>query len=281
MKQWFNIFSGSVPGSDHRTRFRNNEDSYIIISSWDRRGGIVSDGCGSGEKSEIGSWAISRFVNKAIKDYDRQIGFKQLQNSDARTNGSVKHFTTWIEHSVTKDISAFGKLFSQDDSEFYSRYMLATFVGFLMFDNITIIFHFGDGIYYVRFKDGSTEYHKLEYPDNAPPYITYNVLTRGVLPEESYQYQKMYYQTFITNDIESLLIATDGMELSTHQIDELLLDTPKLAKLEVTNTAWLQQRLQKLGATKTKVDWENQKTRRDLGMFSDDTTAILAKRVQT
>jgi hypothetical protein len=107
------------------------------------------------------------------------------------------------------------------------------------------------------------------YPNNAPPYLAY-----GLYKPEAINFE--IRDLLPTSELESLLIATDG-------IDDLV-------KVEDINQFWQEDRYFKnpdairrklaiLNREETKPDWNKRELIKRSGVLSDDTSLVVIRRI--
>jgi hypothetical protein len=189
----FKIASGSTIGYRHVDSYRNNQDS-VNVSEFDINGkkcivGIVTDGCSSGENSEVGSKLITPYIAKVSKDL---IEHNSINNLDF-------YLTICIINKMKSMVNTFGV---DDKVNFICNNLLFTIVGFVIYDNQFISFRYGDG-----YVNGT-----LIDENNVPNYIAYNLIKDHPniknLPYDKFQ---IVDNCEITDDFQ-YVIASDGIE---------------------------------------------------------------------
>lgn len=243
----FNIAYGSVMGSHHHRSMKNNQDAYRYIEKDDIQVGVVCDGCGSCQFSEIGAnYGASYFSSQLIK-----YGEALLDSEDP--NFKLSDLITVVRSYMISDLS----IKKLNNPEFTQSYLF-TIVGFLRIKDKVCIFHEGDGYYEIN---GDPT---LIDEQNQPSYIAYSVLGRV---------GKMHTHTFDVKDVQSFIVATDGMQHYLERGHE----TSEIFDQEFMfeNPAILERYLRKLNAPSIKLkDGEIQKSGYQL---FDDFTLIVGK----
>ncbi len=176
--------AGSVIGSEHRRIGKNNQDAFRVIQSAGCLVGLVADGCGSKVHSEVGAWLGVEIASQAIANY------LHIQRDTSPTQRLTTEFLVQLRQTI---IQAFPpQLFIQD-------YCLFTLLGFVITEQETVIFGCGDG--YMVLNGEVTHW---QFPHNAPPYLVYADAELDIFAQCP------------TADLQSLLIATDGVDDWNH-----------------------------------------------------------------
>ena len=195
MRNHFRITGASVPGSDHtqvgKPFWKNDQDAYFLCQDEFFTIGIVADGCGSGESSEVGAKIGVRLLAKEIAD------------SLNRESPSFEPAIPWRSIACRLDSRIFdlsnamgGKMAKTVEEHF-----LFSFVGFVVTPLKTTLFHCGDGSYAVNGRVTNLG----PFPNNAPPYFAYRTLRMDPGLE-------IATVEFDTSEIESVAVATDGTD---------------------------------------------------------------------
>ena len=168
----FEWAKGSVTGREHIRINKNNQDAVLIKSTADYVIGIVADGCGSKTHSEVGAWLGVEILVEAIANHLPQ----SLTEETLDTIGE-------------QVIDRLPKLSNFQD------YYLFTLLGFVVTSTDTIVFGCGDGLFSIN-----GDLSQLSFENNAPPYLIYPGTKLEV------------YQHIPTEELTSIVIATDGLE---------------------------------------------------------------------
>jgi len=275
MKNAFEIAGGTITGRVHKANGKNNQDAFYFRAEDDLIIGIVSDGCGSGMHSEVGAKLGSRLIAEMIRTYIN-LGCTSLPRvlDEVRLNFLVQ---------LQALVKNFGGSFSQTVVD----YFLFTLVGFVITEKETIVFSLGDGVVVIN-----GEIKKLgPFPNNAPPYIVYGITNTslGENNPELLQFKIDYLAK--TDDVECLLIGTDGADDLIASADKNL--PGKELLVGELNQFWLEDRyfrnidmvrrrlaavnidsvkyLRNVSSSITEVKKEN-------GLLLDDTTLVVVRR---
>lgn len=249
LNEQFMIQGGSVIGSYHHKGFKNNQDALTIETTEKAIIGLVADGCGSGKHSEVGAKLGVRFMANYLRQMieicpdELPVDWEYLLNLAAR--------------QFLLSLNQFNQCLGMVEKEDAYSYWLFTLVGFILTEEQTIIFSFGDGV--VSLNGEVTEIDQ----NNEPEYLTYGS------PKVEIQ------QDVPTSEVNSLLIATDGFSELFERGEEGLSLLGKNMKVQdlldfetgpkyLKNKALVQKRLNVLG--------NNNK------LLHDDTTVILVRK---
>lgn len=183
------IAGGSIPGSDHTMPgvpvWTNSHDAYYFDSGDSYAVAIVSDGCGSGLCSEVGSKIAVRILGQILKGLAVR---NVVPNWDR------------VRVQLLAQVSVMAQAMGVSLSEVVENYFLFTLVGVLAVGDKVFLFSCGDGMVSIN---GSA--NKLgPFKDNAPPYISY-----GILGQSSPQFVVAEYED---QDICTIAIGTDGVD---------------------------------------------------------------------
>ena len=252
----FEYAIGSIIGRNHVLAGKNNQDAYRIVANEKFIIAVMCDGCGSGKHSEVGAKLGARLVINAIADL-----LNQSPNQDLEI--SKPEFWDSVKINLLQKLKDFVSL-SNGDLEFVNDHLLFTILGAVITSSETVTFSMGDGAIAINGK--FTEIPP--YADNAPPYLAY-----GLYKPEALNFE--IRDRLPTSELESLLIATDG-------IDDLV-------KVEDINQFWQEDRyfknpdavrrkLAMLNREETKPDWNKRELIKRSGVLSDDTSLVVIRR---
>lgn len=208
------IAGGSIAGSDHskpgQPGYINNHDSF----SWKQNDkllvALVTDGCGSGKHSEVGSKIANTILVKTL--FDELHRLIEI-DPDFECN---ELFWQRIQSRIVSKLTVLVEFMGESISSIVNNYFLFTCVGVVMTPKTTYIFSLGDGMYAVN-----GEINELgPFPKNAPPYMMYT-LTGSSLFDESPELLKIQINEEIaTCNIQTLLLGSDGI-MDFMNIEEL------------------------------------------------------------
>jgi serine/threonine protein phosphatase PrpC len=252
----FEYASGSIIGRNHVFAGKNNQDAYRIVANEKFIIAVVCDGCGSGKHSEVGAKLGARLVINAIADLLNQ-------SSDQDLEISKPEFWDSVKINLLQKLKDFVAL-SSGDLEFVNDYLLFTILGSVIISSETVTFSMGDGAIAINGK--FTEIPP--YADNAPPYLAY-----GLYKPEAINFE--IRDRLPTSELESLLIATDGIS--------------DLVKVEDIHQFWqearyfknpdaIRRKLAMLNREETKPDWNKRELIKRSGVLSDDTSLVVIRK---
>lgn len=219
----FNIASASVIGSEHVRLNLNNQDSLLVTEDLNYLMGVVSDGCGSCQHSEVGSNLIVRLVSKHISMSLRGVEIRDVKQSIDYAHVNIVLALENIVSELADELidlidgeepfdgllpQHVEKILIKSRVNMVSKYLLSTVVGFYMNDEYTVIFSIGDGFYAIN-----EEITCLETEDetrNAPAYLAYNLIP-NVLENMRPEALRFSVKLFDTSCVDSLMIGTDGL----------------------------------------------------------------------
>jgi len=142
---------------------------------------IISDGCSSSKNSDIGARLLAHL-------------FKQYQ---------------LIPENIIMNLQQLSNMTDiiQINPEFLDSTLLIAF----MSDKKTTVNIFGDGGFYVKFKDGHFEYYLVDFDQNAPLYISYFL-------HDTYQ---NYYKYFPNQKISLIKVSGKDWNEATTEVEDL------------------------------------------------------------
>lgn len=201
----FRIAGGSVPGTYHtkpgQPGWGNNQDAFAWQTADDYLVAVVCDGCGSMPYSEVGSRIGSRvllaMLARALKQGD------ELSLADALSRESL---LTELRDGLAEAIAGIAR--SMDDAQRIDYTVMEHFLFTIMLVAMnakdTMICSFGDGVYSLNGNTVTVD----PAVGNAPPYIGQR-LVPGLMDEKFLEFR---VQALLpTNEVESVLIGTDGL----------------------------------------------------------------------
>jgi hypothetical protein len=237
------IAAAAVTGARHLRDGRNGQDA---VATWRADGvavAVVSDGCGSACGSEVGArLGASMFacsLGERLRDGQR-----------------VDDEATWA-HARRDVVSVIAEIATHACPNALHDQLLFTIVAAAASDDNAAVWILGDGAY--AFDDDA--YAIGPFPDNAPPYIAYDLLgTPGVARFE-----------IAPPAWRSIVIATDGAhDLGglAHFADERY----------VTHADALRRELAVASRTRDLIDWDARRIARTPARLQDDCAIAILRR---
>lgn len=266
----FAIAAGTVTGRDHLHSGRNNQDAFHVAACGDCSALVVCDGCGSSEHSEVGAFLGARWTATTLlqehtrapqwlETRDGAVGL--LERVRMRLLRQLKLLARTLNGEVTSDV-------------------LFTIVGALLTPQKTLLFSLGDGLIVLN---GAAR-QLGPFPGNQPPYLAYGLCRNGnAAPAFTLQHW------LDTSAVKSLLVGTDGAsdwsEIAGKQMpgrQELAGPLSQFWEDEryVRNTDAIRRRLALINRPAVLPDWSTRTIERVPALLRDDTTFIVARRME-
>lgn len=269
----FDIAGGSIRGQRHEKAGTNNQDAF----AWSYTDGtiiaVVCDGCGSSRNSEVGAKLGARMTVEALREW-----LPVLSHAPA---------TILLEQVRQHLLGQFGDLvqtMGNDPLKTILNYFLFTIVGAVITPDKAIAFTHGDGVLAIN-----DDYADLIYPDNAPPYLTYDLVRDALDPSIHRHLMFNVHWEGRPEEVRNLLIGTDGVN-DFHLAAERCIPgtSERIGPLSqfwhddryFTNPRCIRRYLKQVNRTVLQVDPEQKKTRKEIGLLPDDTTFIVVRRKQ-
>ena len=199
----FILKAGSVPGKDHLFRQANCQDKYcwgsFEVGGKLYQAGIVCDGCGSAEGSEVGAALLAEFsLGELRRLLERGCRLEELPG---KLYQAGLHFLKELACLVLGEKASSGQV-----TEFTGRYLLATVLGFVLNEDQTLLFAAGDGLLIVN------DLVECRDEDNRPSYLAYGLLGPDQLTGTAPLRQGFDFRVLPTASIERLAVWTDGFD---------------------------------------------------------------------
>ncbi|MBW4619949.1 MAG: protein phosphatase 2C domain-containing protein [Cyanosarcina radialis HA8281-LM2] len=308
------IAGGSVTGRD-RLRFgKNNQDAFSwAIAKSGAIVAVVGDGCGSKTHSEVGAKIGVELVTAAIVRQlegdgemgrwgDGEMGKQGKQGKQGRVFNSTLHAQNstlsidWqqVQQEVLMQLQSLAKAMGGDFAETVQNYFLFTIVGALVTSASATIFAIGDGVAIANGKPIQLG----PFPGNAPPYLAYGLfvpsppsplpsLGEGCPIERGEGWQFQIHQQLSIDEVESILIGTDGVSNLIEVADRLL--PGKSEPVGEVSQFWeddryfknpdaIRRQLSLINREVTKPDWQGHQLVKEVGFLPDDTTLVAMRR---
>lgn len=281
MHRAFEVARGSILGREHTRTGKNNQDSSALITAPDYIVGVVTDGCGSGERSEVGAHLGAHMAAEILRD---QIEAHFLDLPDyASEDRLFPRILSGMREEILICIHALAKEMGGDLQEILYRHFLFTIVGAVITPELTAIFTLGDGVYAINGIVSSLD----QFPDNAPPYLAYDILKKEETRFSSDALQFAVRISIPTYKVQSLLLGSDGV---TDLIRAEPLSVPgKEESVGPLSQFWeedryfenqdaVRRKLALLNREVTRIHWEEKRVEKIPGLLPDDTTLIAIRR---
>lgn len=274
----FEIAGGSVIGTRHVKANRNNQDHFLWVRDDKFIIAIVSDGCSSGQYSEVGSKILSSLFAHTLAGYIRR-------NTKLSDENLFRH--DWLWYNLRHDVLARIRIIAQDMDEnlidTICKYFLSTILGAVITPKVTCIFSCGDGVYFIN-----GEKHVIgPFAGNKPPYLVYGITGSEVTNHDPSLLNIQRHGLWNTDEIQDILIGTDGV---TDLVDIADKQYPGQEKLigEISqfwtddiyfwNPEWMRNVLTMINTEKRKPIWEEKNIVKYQGLLPDDTTLITIRK---
>jgi uncharacterized protein YbjQ (UPF0145 family) len=276
MLNQFQLAGGSVVGRSHRMAGKNNQDAMCCLRLQNTIVATVCDGCGSGLQSEVGAHLGARLVTQAIvNQLARGGGEINLQSTS-----DVEAMLEKARRKVLHELRRVAKSMGDDMASIVTDYFLFTVVGVCLTPKQALFFSLGDGLIVVNGKALLLG----PFPGNAPPYLAYG-LVPGRLQCTQQALCFRIQQVLPTSEVQSFLIATDGVEDLRGAADRMMPGrNERVGAIEqfwceeryFSNPDMIRRRL--AGINRDVVVGEQEITCKQNGLLSDDTTLIVGRR---
>ncbi|MBP0020750.1 MAG: protein phosphatase 2C domain-containing protein [Cyanobacteria bacterium SBLK] len=270
MKNRYELAMGSIIGRGHIRLGINNQDALSVLSCDRFTVAVVCDGCGSGRHSEVGAKIGARLVVETISKF---------LESNAIVDPCDPKFWQCIHQDILAQLQVFIKAIGGDWQQTLNDYFLFTIIGALITPENTNIFSLGDGV--ILFNDCLT---KLDFSGNAPPYIAYGLKYLREARECPRELQFQIRHSRATEELNSLLIGTDGVEDLIDAAERCL--PGRSDKIGSISQFWYDDRyFQNPDKVRRKLSLINREVHqpgkpKEFGLLSDDTTLIVIRKVK-
>lgn len=273
----FQFAHGTVIGKDHRDIGKNNNDGWHTCFENDFFIGVVCDGCGKAEHSEVGAKLGARIIVEALRKRVERL----VRYTDQKTFLRLGYrFLGTVHQSLFAELGVIAELMGGSFSRTVSDYFLFTVVGVILSPLGATFFSIGDGYIVIN-----GEVNKLgTFPKNEPPYLAYGLVDSSIDPE-LIRFKVLAHREL--ESIRSFLLGTDGVEglikaaeLKIPGQDELVGPISQFWTNDsfYSNSFAIDRRLTLIGRDTQKIDWQAQKVLKENGQLKDDTTLIVGRR---
>ncbi len=270
----FQFAQGSVIGRDHKFAGRNNQDGIYTLHDKDCFIAVVTDGCGSGSDSEIGAKLGARIIAEEFLRQEKHRSFfdikhrvKSFVDIDAVNENIIFRLNQLLIATISRDSNV---------KSFVHNNFLFTAVGVCITPNITYFFNCGDGMVVIN-----EEVHSYEpFEGNLPPYLGYQLLDKMSDCALRKASKLKITHCFNTSELDSFLIATDGIDHFVNARKKLL--PGKKQPLGDISQFWKNDKFfLNTDMVRRKLTMANTSKRGVKGLLFDDTTLVAGRRITT
>lgn len=267
----FDIAGGSIRGQRHESKGVNNQDAFAWHRSDSAIIAVACDGCGSSKNSEVGAKLGARLAVQALR-----IWLPVLDEAPAATA---------LEQVRIHLLEQFGKLVQEmgnDPLKTILNYFLFTIVGAVITPEKVVTFTHGDGVLAVN-----DDYANLIYPNNAPPYLTYDLVRDHLDPSiHDHLIFNVHWEGH-PEEVQHLLIGTDGVNDLHQAANQCIPGTSKpVGPLSqfwqddryFTYPPTIRRYLKQVNRTVLCVEQGRPEARKEIGLLPDDTTFVVMRR---
>jgi hypothetical protein len=276
----FDLAGGSVAGKDHMKERRSSQDSYHVITTDDYVIALVCDGCGSCSSSEVGAKIGVRMLGQAIKN---QLLRKMTQSNPTMFDASAPQFLERVRLDVTANLRVIANMMGESVGEITKNYFLFSVVGTIICPFGAIFFSLGDGFVVIN-----EEMIQIgPFPGNKPPYLGYELMESTIRDETPGLLKFNILRAMPMEQVESFLIATDGLIYLAAAEDTKLPGQEALVgpvsqfwteSRYFTNPDNIRRRLCLVNGGLPIVDQDNGNIIFRRGLLADDTTIVVGRR---
>jgi hypothetical protein len=194
------INSASIIGRDHEFSKKNKQDFVCQYQSETVSIGVVCDGCGESQFSEVGSSLIGTFILNYFKLYSKNQCQPKCDDLKSYLESCLTDFIFHLQHSL---------LFRFIDSkkiDFIKDFLLTTCIFFVVYDKQAIVGHCGDGVVIIN------DDIRILNQNGSPHYIAYKAIPREQLQTDPTKLDFFKIELYDSSKINQILIGTDGIQ---------------------------------------------------------------------
>lgn len=280
MKEIFTVIGGSVTGTAHIKKGKNNQDAFSTLIQDDIIVALVSDGSSVSNKdasqyhSEVGSNMLVTIAQKEIVTYYKLYGELAFERADVWDT---------LSQRIIQTLLSIAQLSSLYPYNWIDKNCLATLIGCIITPSKSYIIGCGDGLY------GYNNQYKTLRPSNEgnyPAYLVYNIIPSDIYPVGDKQILLQCFESVDTSTLTSIVIGTDGAA-DLYDIADTCLPAQQTLVGDISqyiqqesywkNPCLLQNRLTVINTAKTLRDAE-QSWKTYPGLLKDDTTLLIIKK---
>lgn len=195
MTNWM-VNSGIIIGTEHVFAKSNRQDFCKVVTTDDGIFGIVCDGCSSTTNAEVGSALIGQFILKTL----RQLTFDNEGKYKLELRSKLLNFLNSLTDLMADSVS--------EKVDFIQNYLLTTIIFCVIKKDKIVVGYAGDGIILIE-TNGKKLIDRINQ-NNYPHYFVYNIVPKEYLL--SNEPNEIIIEEYLVSDIESVVIATDGLD---------------------------------------------------------------------
>jgi Protein phosphatase 2C len=248
-----NVAAAAVTGASHLRLGRNGQDAVASWSEGERGVVVVCDGCGSGARSELGAIYTARAMVAAMARLLRGGASAAEQATWERARAEVAGGLRGVLASWRVEDNGAGH-----DAGLIEQHLLCTVVAAARDGRTASVWAIGDGAFVL----GGELTELGPFPDNAPPYLAYDLLAAP---------RPAHFAVQATGEHEEgghsgiILVATDGAAALSGALVELA-HTPRF--LEHPDA--LRRHLATLARADERILWSERRVERTAAPLQDD-----------
>lgn len=272
-------YGATVPGHKHIKELRNNQDGYHIMKLENLLIGVVTDGCTTSKKysnNEVGAKLFPSLITKIITQ----------RIFDKEESITTQRFWDLVSHDVLAKVEIIADMLPGRKSEAIKDYLLFTIVGFVVYEDLIVLFNCGDGLYGIN-----DTIHTIKPSESElQPYLSYQLASIDDTNLLAHCRIRVL-ETLSLHDLNSLIIATDGLHEIIFLEDKIIPMTKTTAgvladfwKNEniLKNPHIAQNKLAAMNKKSFTVEYEKREVKHFPELMEDDTTFIvLTRNIQT
>lgn len=164
---------GGVVGREHRRVGRDGQDGHAAVVTPRLAVAVVTDGCSSGQASEVGARLFAGVLVRLVEHHVRAAEGALVPDAIARA----------VTEDLVRRLATVLALLAEDEApeaaRAVERFLLFGFLVAVITDDVAFVFGVGDGVVVTE-----DEVVVLDPgPENAPPYAAYALLAPEAAPE--------------------------------------------------------------------------------------------------
>lgn len=232
LRSRFIAVAGGVTGRDHRNALRDGQDGFALVATADVTAVIVTDGCSSGARSEVGARLGAAWLAELVSRRFAPAELVSRRFADAAPTEAARDVTRALVRRLRVLARSIARCDDRGrgaiDPRTVGDLLLFGFLAAVVSSTHAIVFGVGDGIVWVDGRTTSID----PGPANAPAYAAYALLGATIEPR--------IHHLGAARDVGAIAVATDGADelvgpdsdpsLATLVGDDRLLANPSLLR---------------------------------------------------